>query len=86
MKVESESFEERSRAAHCHPESDLPRKFVRCSSKPVIGRAGALKGGGHLRENGPELIWPADSTAGEILKRAGLVKRRVKHQHVSAVQ
>jgi transposase InsO family protein len=36
----------------------------------------------YLRENGPELHWPADSTAGEILKRAGLVKRRIKRQHV----
>ena len=30
------------------------------------------------------LIWPADSTAGEILKRAGLVERQVKRQHVTA--
>ena len=36
----------------------------------------------YLRENGPELVWPADSTAGEILKRAGLVKRRIRHHHV----
>ena len=34
-------------------------------------------------EYGPQLRWPADSTAAEILKRAALVKRRVKPLHVS---
>jgi transposase InsO family protein len=33
-----------------------------------------------LRDRRPEHQWPADSTAGEILKRAGLVKAR-KHRH-----
>ena len=37
----------------------------------------------YLRENGPQLHWPADSTAGAILKRAGLVKRRVRCHRVS---
>ncbi len=30
----------------------------------------------YLREKKPKFYWPVDSTAGEILKRAGLVKRR----------
>lgn len=29
-----------------------------------------------LREDEPDVDWPADSTAGEVLKRAGLVKKR----------
>ncbi len=29
-----------------------------------------------LRRNDPEIDWPADSTAGELLKRCGLVKKR----------
>ena len=32
----------------------------------------------YLGEKKPKLTWPADSTAGAILKRAGLVKRRVR--------
>lgn len=37
-----------------------------------------------LRKHNPELTLPADSTAGEILKRAGLVKKRKKRWTVSA--
>lgn len=36
-----------------------------------------------LRERRPELKWPADSTAGEILKRAGLVKPRKRRRRVA---
>lgn len=37
-----------------------------------------------LRRQNPTLNLPADSTAGEILKKAGLVKKRPKRNHVSA--
>lgn len=38
----------------------------------------------YLKRHKPTLILPADSTAGEILKKAGLVKKRKKRHHVSA--
>ena len=38
----------------------------------------------NLRKHHPTLLLPADSTAGEILKKAGLVKKRKKRHHVSA--
>lgn len=37
----------------------------------------------YLRDNGPQLHSPADATTGEILKRAGLVKRRIRRYRVS---
>lgn len=36
-----------------------------------------------LRRGAPHEPWPADSTAGEILKRAGLVRRRRYRRHVA---
>lgn len=36
----------------------------------------------YLRQREPKIAWPADSTVGEIFKRAGLVKRRKTHRHV----
>lgn len=36
-----------------------------------------------LRAQGPEQSWPADSTAGEILKRAGLVRPRRRKRRVA---
>ena len=38
----------------------------------------------YLKRHNPELTLPADSTAGEILKRAGLVKKRRKRWSVAA--
>ena len=38
----------------------------------------------NLRKHDPTLVLPADSTAGEILKRAGLVKKRRKRWRVPA--
>ncbi len=38
----------------------------------------------NLKKHNPTLPLPADSTAGEILKKAGLVKKRKKRHHVSA--
>ena len=79
-----EQLEERSRAAHCHPNqtSEEIRQML-IDTKLYRKSWGPKKVLDYLRENGPELVWPADSTAGEILKRVGLVKRRVRHHHVS---
>src|SRR6058998_3668358 len=80
-----EQLEERSRAAHCHPNqtSEEVRQML-IDTKLYQQSWGPKKVLDYLRENGPQLTWPADSTAGEILKRAGLVRRRVKRQHVTA--
>ena len=77
-------LEERSRAAHCHPNqtSEEIRQML-IDTKLYWQSWGPKKVLDYLRENGPELLWPADSTAGEILKRVGLVKRRVRRHHVS---
>ena len=79
-----EQLEERSRAAHCHP-NQTSEEIVQMliDTKLYQQSWGPKKVLDYLRENGPELVWPADSTAGEILKRVGLVKRRVRHHHVS---
>jgi putative transposase len=78
-------FEELSRAPHHHPNQTCEevREMI-VETKLYRQSWGPKKVLDYLRGNGPELIWPADSTAGEILKRAGLVKRRVKRQHVTA--
>jgi transposase InsO family protein len=68
-----EQLEERSRAAHCHPNqtSEEVRQML-IDTKLYQQSWGPKKVLDYLRQNGPELAWPADSTAGEILKRAGL--------------
>lgn len=38
----------------------------------------------YLRRHYPKRSWPADSTAGELLKRAGLVKPKTRRRRVSA--
>ena len=80
-----EQLEERSRAAHRHP-NQTSEEIVQMliDTKLYQQSWGPKKVLDYLRENGPELVWPADSTAGEILKRVGLVKRRVRHHHVSS--
>jgi len=81
----AKGFEELSRAPQHHPNQTCEevREMI-VETKLYRQSWGPKKVLDYLRGNGPELIWPADSTAGEILKRAGLVKRRVKRQHVSA--
>jgi transposase InsO family protein len=79
-----EQLEERSRAAHCHPNQSSEEVVQMLIETKLYQQSwGPKKVLDYLRQNGPELGWPADSTAGEILKRAGLVKRRVRHHHVS---
>ena len=79
----AEALDERSRAAHTHPNQSC-EEVVQMLIETKLYRQnwGPKKVLDYLGENGPELVWPADSTAGEILKRAGLVKRRMRHHHV----
>jgi transposase InsO family protein len=77
-------FEDLSRAPHHHPNQtsqEIGEMIVQ--TKVYSASWGPKKVLDYLRANGPELKWPADSTAGAILKRVGLVKRRVKRHHVS---
>lgn len=79
-----EQLAERSRAAHYHPNQSSEEVVqMLIETKLYQQNWGPKKVLDYLRQNGPELGWPADSTAGEILKRAGLVKHRVRRHHVS---
>jgi transposase InsO family protein len=73
---------ERSRAAHGHPNAtaqELVDMIV--STKLARQHLGPKKIVDLLRAQHPKRQWPADSTAGEILKRAGLVRaRRVRRR------
>lgn len=68
---------ERSRApAHCPHTLDetLAEQIVAMKRRhPSFGPKKVMD---RLREEQPEIAWPADSTAGELLKRQGLVKPR----------
>ena len=78
-----EALDEHSRAAHTHPNQSCEEVVQMLIETKLYRQSwGPKKVLDYLRENGPERVWPADSTAGEILKRAGLVKPRIRHPHV----
>lgn len=77
-------LEELERAPHCHPNQtaeELCTLIVQ--TKLQRQKWGPKKVLDWLRCERPELKWPADSTAGEILKRAGLVKARQQRRRVT---
>jgi len=75
---------ELSRAAHAHPNQtgDEVRAMI-IATKLAHQRWGPKKVMDRLRGERAERGWPADSTAGEILKRAGLVRPRVRRHRVA---
>jgi transposase InsO family protein len=80
----AQGFEELSRAPHSHPNEtaeELRQMIV--ETKLRHQRWGPKKVVDRLRRERPKERWPADSTAGEILKRAGLVRPRVHRQRVA---
>ena len=80
----AEALEERSRATHCHPNETAEEIREMIIATKLSHRSwGPKKILDYLGEKKPQLTWPADSTAGEILKRAGLVNRRVRRRHVA---
>ncbi len=85
MKLKPKASRSFPRAPHHHPNQTCEevREMI-VETKLYRQSWGPKKVLDYLRGNGPQLNWPADSTAGEILKRAGLVKRRIKRQHVTA--
>src|SRR4030095_6987212 len=68
-----EGLRDQSRAPHCHPNEVLPEvaEAVRQLRRqhPYWGPA---KIHARLQGDEPQIIWPAPSTIGEMLKRAGL--------------
>lgn len=76
-------LEERSRAPHTHPNAvpeSIRERIV--ATKLRYQAWGPKKVMDYLRRRYPEEPWPADSTAGELLKRAGLVRPRTPRRHV----
>jgi putative transposase len=78
------ALQDQSRAPHCQTRA-TPRKVVEAVLDARAGhrRWGPEKLQAWLRRKMPETKWPAASTIGEILKRAGLTARRGKSQWVA---
>lgn len=80
-----EGLRERSRAARQHPNAvrtELCERIVQAKlGHPSWGPKKVLD---WLRARAPEVTWPADSTGGEILRRAGLVQPRRRRRGVPA--
>lgn len=78
-------LEARSRAPHAHPNAigEAVRALI-IACKLRHQSWGPKKVMDALRREHAEGLWPADSTAGEILKRAGLVRPRGRRRRVVA--
>ena len=80
---ERQGLTERSRAPHTHPnETGETLRAMIVETKLRHQQWGPKKVMDRLRRQQPNEAWPADSTAGEILKRAGLVRPRVRRRRV----
>ncbi len=76
-------LEERSRAPHTHPNAVSESIRARIVATKLRYQAwGPKKVMDYLRRRYPKEPWPADSTAGELLKRAGLVRPRTPRRRV----
>lgn len=74
-----------SRAPNNNPHAvpdDVIKEIVK--TKMRFKKWGPKKVMDYLRREFPDQYWPVDSTAGEILKKAGLVHKRRKRQRVPA--
>ena len=79
------NLEDKSRAPHTIPHR-TPDEICDLIIKTKLAHInwGPKKVLDNIKQHHPTLILPADSTAGEILKKEGLVKKRKKRHHVSA--
>lgn len=78
-----EGLKERSRRPHGHPWTTSREVEERIVGMRLRHQSfGPKKVMDRLRAVEPGRRWPADSTAGEILKRAGLVKARERRRHI----
>jgi len=80
----AQGLEDLWRAPHTHPNqtADELREMI-VQTKLAHQTWGPKKVLDRLRREQPKRAWPADSTAGEILKGAGLVRSRVKRRRVA---
>lgn len=77
-------LEELGRAPHRHPNQTAEElRALIVETKLQRQKWGPKKVLDWLRDKRPELKWPADSTGGEILKRAGLVQARRRRRRVA---
>ena len=79
----AEGLCERSRRPHWHPDTTAPEIAERIVETKLAHQSfGPKKVMDRLRAVEPDQVWPADSTAGEILKRKGLVRPRRQRRRV----
>jgi transposase InsO family protein len=79
-----QGLEELSRAPHTHPNQTAQKlRAMIVQTKLSHQKWGPKKVMDRLRCEQPQLNWPADSTAGEVLKRVGLVRPRVRRHRVA---
>jgi transposase InsO family protein len=80
----AKALEERSRSSHSHP-NQTPEEVREMLIQTKLSRQswGPKKVVDYLRHREPQIAWPADSTVGEIFKRAGLVKQRRTRRRVT---
>ena len=78
-----EGLYERSRRPHGHPHTTAAEIAERIVEMKLAHQSfGPKKVMDRLRALEPDQVWPADSTAGEILKRKGLVRPRRQRRRV----
>jgi transposase InsO family protein len=78
---EAQWYEEGSRAAHGWPHAvDADRVAAIVAMRRRFGRFGPKKIRARLMVEQPGTVWPAASTIGDILKRAGLVEPRKRRR------
>jgi transposase InsO family protein len=78
-----QGLEELSRAPHSHPNQTAePLRAMIVETKLSHQTWGPKKVMDRLRREEPKWDWPADSSAGDLLKRAGLVRPRVLRHRV----
>ncbi len=79
-----QGLEDLARAPHSHPNhtTEAVRAMI-IASKLQHQKWGPKKVMDWLRRAQPHVAWPVDSTAGAILKRAGLVRPRVRRHRVA---
>lgn len=79
-----DGLKERSRAPHSHPNAvDEAVRGRIIEAKLSHQHWGPKKVMDWLRRTHPAVAWPADSTAGVVLKRAGLVQSRRRRRRVA---
>lgn len=77
------AFEERSHCRHSHPNQTSPELIqIILDTKHRYPLWGPVAIQAWLTKEKPTYRWPAASTVGDILKRHGLVKKRVLRRHV----